>query len=154
MSRKRGQISVEYLIIVGMVGFLVISMLGLAFYYSGNVKDQIKMNQLNNFANKLISSGENVFFSGEPSRVTVVGYMPEGVKVINVVDNGKSLYFEISTNSGINVITFPSNVNMEFDDLDGDGNSGITIHQGSKRIRIVASSDLGSGVGGVRIDQV
>jgi hypothetical protein len=127
---KRGQISVEYLIVIGFVVFIVISILGVAFLYAAGIQDRIKTNQLENFANKVISSSESVFFAGEPSRVTITAYLPEGVESVSVVDdNGYYLVFNVSTSSGLDVISFSSDVPL-------DTGTIISVDDGTKRLLI------------------
>ncbi len=131
---KRGQISAEYMIVVSFVAFIVIVMLGIAILYSTNIQETIKGNQIENFANKIISSSENVFYSGEPSRITITAYLPSGVDSINVLSS--DLVFNITTKSGNSVRAFESQVPL---------NGTLSSSEGVKRIQLVAESD------GVRI---
>ncbi|OIO81102.1 hypothetical protein AUJ84_01700 [Candidatus Pacearchaeota archaeon CG1_02_32_132] len=105
---KRGQISVEYLIVIGFVVFMVLTILGVAFVYSSSLKDSIKFYQLDGYANKIISGSESVFFAGEPSRVTITAYLPTGVKNIEVIEN--SIVVTISTSSGETKTSYLSDV--------------------------------------------
>lgn len=108
MRCKSAQISVEYLIIVGFITFVLIGIIGIAFFYSGSIRDSIKMNQVSSLASKIISSSERVFYAGEPSKTVVSGYLPEGVDEIQIIEN--SLIFTVETGSGISKISFSSNV--------------------------------------------
>ena len=135
--KKRGQISTEYLIVVGFVTFLIASVLGLSLFYSSQIKDKIRFNQLQNFANKVISSSEAVFFSGEPSRSTITAYLPSGVNGVNVLAN--EIVFNVSSSSGFTVISFLSDVPLY---------GGVSNSEGVKRILISAnltSITLGEG---------
>ncbi len=85
--RNRGQISLEYLIVVGFVVFIVILLLGLAVFYTSTARDSMSFNQLNNFANKLLNSAETVYFAGEPSKLTITAYLPEGVSSFEILEN-------------------------------------------------------------------
>lgn len=127
---KRGQISIEYLVVVGFVVFLVISILGFAFFYSSNIRDRIRVNQATGFANKLISASESVYYSGEPSKITIRTYLPSGVKNIDVLDD--SLIIGIITNSGLTTMAFSSNVPI---------NGSISVAEGVKNIEVVAKED-------------
>ncbi|NCN99126.1 hypothetical protein COU62_00530 [Candidatus Pacearchaeota archaeon CG10_big_fil_rev_8_21_14_0_10_35_219] len=132
---KRGQISVEYLIVVGFVIFLVLSVLGVAFYYSSALRDSIKFYQLKGYANKAISSAESVFFAGEPSKSTFTAYLPDGVSQVYAYEENDdySLVFVISSSGGDNVISYPSDVRLMTE--------GLTITQGVKRIEAIAYPD-------------
>jgi len=127
-----GQISLEYLIVVSFVVFVVIGLVGVAIFYTSGAKDKLRVNQLSNFANKLITSAESVYFAGEPSKVTITAYLPGGVESFEVLEN--SLLFGIRTDSGLTITSFPSDVPL---------NNVITfsLGEGVKRLRILASSD-------------
>jgi len=130
MRDCKAQISIEYLIVVGFVTFVIIGVLGIAIIYSGSVKDKIKFNQLTSFANKLISSSESVFYRGEPSKATISAYLPEGVESIEIYPN--DILIKIRTSSGKNRISFSSDVS-----LSGE----ITSSPGLKKIIITAQEN-------------
>lgn len=108
--QKRGQISTEYLIVVSFVLFVVLSALGVALFYSSQIKDILKFHQLDSFANKVTSLAESVFYAGAPSRTTTTGYLPEGVTNIQIEDN--FIVFTIETSSGTSITSYRSNVNL------------------------------------------
>ena len=129
---KKGQISTEYLIVMGFVTFLVISLLGIAFLYVSQIKDNLKINQINTFGKKMVNSAETVYFAGTPSRATILLDMPQGVNGISVSSDQKRLIISISTNTGLNVLSFPSTVPLT---LDGS----LTLTSGVKRVRLEAT---------------
>ncbi len=129
--QNRGQISLEYLMVVGFVVFIVILLLGLAIFYTATAQDSIAISQLNNFANKILSSAETVYFSGEPSKLTITAYLPEGIQNFEILDN--SLVFNISTSSGDTITAFQSTVPL-------DPTSIFSFTGGVKRLEIVATS--------------
>lgn len=108
LEKKTGQVSIEYLIVIGFVTFIIISILGVAFFYYSNIKDKIIMTQLSNYANKIISTAESVFYAGEPSKATITAYLPKNVNQIEIIDN--ELVFTVYTSSGEDKIGFSSNV--------------------------------------------
>jgi uncharacterized protein (UPF0333 family) len=127
---KKGQISVEYLIVVGFITFFVITILGVAFFYASQVQDSMRMDQVEHFARKVISSAEAVHYAGEPSKSTMSAYLPSGVT--GVVILGDEIVFNVSLSSGLNVLSYSSKVPIE-------GN--ISSVEGVKTIEIVAVSD-------------
>ena len=130
MAIKKGQISIEYLIIAAFVIFLVIGALGIGLFYSGQARDRIKFNQIQNFANKIISGSESVYYSGEPSKITISVYLPPGVGGIEVLDD--QIIFNVSSGSGSDRISFPSDVPL---------NGSINNTDGVKRVVITAQVD-------------
>ncbi|MEK6847190.1 MAG: hypothetical protein AABY16_03425 [Nanoarchaeota archaeon] len=129
---KRGQISLEYLIVVAFVVFAVIVILGVSLFYTSSAQDQIKLNQLFTFATKITTSAESVYYAGEPSKVTITAFLPDGVQNIEVISN--NIVFTIVTSSGTSVIAFESNVPL-------DSATTILTNEGLKRIVIRAGAD-------------
>ncbi|MBT4136192.1 hypothetical protein HOD75_01840 [archaeon] len=130
MKGRRGQISFEYLVIMGFVMFVIISILGVAFIYSGSIKDRIKVTQVNNCANKVISSAESIFYTGFPSRTVIDCYLPENLLDIEILEN--RLFVSVQTSTGIVKTGFSSDV-----PITGD----ITSGSGIKRIRVIAQEN-------------
>lgn len=126
-SSKRSQIGMEYVIIMGFVLLSITLITGLAFVYSGSLKDKIRENQVTNFANKVITTSESVYYSGEPSKATISVYLPEYVK--NITISNKSLYLEVQFSSGLNKIEYKSNVPLS---------GSISTSSGMKKIIIEA----------------
>lgn len=124
---KKSQISIEYIIIVGFVTFVLIGILGFAYFYSGNIKDRIKIIQLNNFGNKIISTAESVFYYGNPSKATISVYLPEGVTEIDISEN--SLFIASYTSTGLQKSSFSSKVPIE---------GSISASSGIKKIEVIA----------------
>lgn len=127
--KKRGQISTEYLIVVGFVTFLIISIMGLSLFYTSQIRDKVRFDQLQNFANKVISSSESVFYAGEPSRAVINAYLPAGVESIVISEGG--MVFSVSSSSGLTVVEFQSQVPIY---------GSIGNLEGVKTISIVSNS--------------
>ncbi len=127
---KRGQTGVEYMIVIGFVTFVIMSILVLAIFYSDQVRDSIKLNQVESFMTQLINSAETVFYSGEPSKTTIHIYLPAGVEEIYIGTYYVSV--SVETSSGINKRVFTSEVPLE-------GN--VSTGEGTKKIIIEAKQD-------------
>jgi len=127
---KKSQISMEYIVILGFVMIVIIGILGMALFYSGSIKDRIKVIQVNNFANKIISTAESVYYYGEPSKATISVYLPEGVKNVTIMEN--SLIISTQVSSGLEKSSFSSNVPI-------DGNIAAT--SGIKKIVVMADGN-------------
>ena len=130
LKSKRAQISFEYLIIMGFVTFVIMGVLVIAMIYSGSIKDRIRITQMTNCANKVISTAESVFYSGAPSRATITCQLPENIKEISVQEN--SLVISLQTSNGLMKTAFTSNVPIS------QGGEFITISQGIKKIKLEA----------------
>ena len=108
MKIRKAQVGIEYLLIMGFAVAVIIGMLGVAFYYSGSVNDQIKFSQIDSCARKIISASESVFYSGTPSKATLSCYLPDNVRQIEILEN--NLIFTFQTSSGISKTSFSSKV--------------------------------------------
>lgn len=128
MEEKRAQASIEYMIIIAFVTFAIMSVLGLAIFYSGQVRDDIKLNQIENFAIQLINSAESVFFAGEPSKTTVRLSLPSGISSVDVSDEG--LFFVVDVTGGQSKRLFESRVRLA---------GSFNINEGSKKITLTAN---------------
>jgi len=124
---KRGQASVEYVVIVGFVTVVIIGILAVSTIYSSSSQRNVKLTHINNFGNKIISSSEKVFYSGYPSKTTIVTYLPEDVTNVNITEN--MVIVTVKTIDGLTDLGFPSNVNIT---------GYITPSKGIKRIKISA----------------
>ena len=131
---NKGQVSFEYMVIIGFVTLAVVIILGLAMIYSGSIRDKMRTTQMENCINKIISSAESVFYAGEPSIATITCYLPENVKEISVYSGvlEKGILVKIGTSSGEISRLFTSNVNL----------SGTLISSpGIRKIKIEALGD-------------
>lgn len=126
-AQKRAQSSIEYLIMAGFIILIVIGILAAGLFYSSQLKDRIKLNQLNNAIQKIVQSAESVFYAGEPSRITIQIYLPAGIRSFTI--QNKDITIQIETSSGLNTISYNSNVLLE---------GAIPITEGVKKIRLQA----------------
>lgn len=124
-----GQAGMEYMMIVGFVTLAIISILTFAIFYSDQIKDKIRLNQVESFATQLLNSAESVFFAGAPSKTTVSLYLPEGVDQITVSTD--YIVFNVRTSSGINTRVFNSKVPLS---------GTIPITQGVKKLTLEAQA--------------
>ncbi len=129
-KKRKAQVSFEYIVIMGFVTFVIIGILGVSLIYSNSIKDRIKIIQINNFGNKIVSSAESVFYSGEPSKITIKAYLPENVISIEILEN--TLFISFHLNSGLTKIGFSSEVQMV---------GSLTSSSGLKNIKIEAEDE-------------
>jgi uncharacterized protein (UPF0333 family) len=123
--KKRGQISTEYMIVVGFVIFFIILILGVALFYSAKINDNIRMRQIEQFSSKVISSAESVHYAGEPSKSTISVYLPKGVTGLSILENEIAVNY--TSSSGVNKIVYSSKVPLEGEISTVDGVKKIKI---------------------------
>ena len=134
VTNKKAQSSMEFLILMGFLTFIIIVILGIGYYYSSTINDRIKSSEINNFANKITSTAEVVFYAGSPSKLTISVHLPKGVGDIQIVDD--SIVITYNLTSGKNVISFPSDVPI-IEDVTAE----LSSTSGIKNIVIVADED-------------
>jgi len=142
-NQKRSQVSIEYLLIVGFVSAAVITILFIAYLYSGSAQDKITDNQIQVLADKLINSAESVYFAGSPSQATITVFVPKSINSIDIVDinangAGKDILITTSSHSGEQRRIFSSNVYIKFKDMSNDDKKRLAT-EGNKRIRLTAT---------------
>ncbi len=135
---KRGQVGVEYMILIGFLSFAIFVILAFSFLYSDKIKDRIKTNQVESFAANLINSAESVFFAGEPSRTTVRLYLPDGVESITISND--SIIIETRVSGGRNVRAYESSVPLNGTILPGEGTRKLTLEAKSNFVDIRQAS--------------
>ena len=133
MISFKGQISIEYLVVLGFVTFLVISVLGLSLVYIDSVRDTIKFRQTEAYATKVVRAAESVYYAGQPSKVHVQAYVPVSVSKIEVLREG--LLITVTASSGEAKTLFSSAVPL-------NSSSGtLPASEGLKDIELSASAD-------------
>jgi len=146
VEKKRGQISFEYMVVMGFVTLVISILLGVSILYTNTVQDRVKVNHIDSFADKIISTSEYVFYAGEPSKATITSYLPQDVTSIEIDED--VLFISIRTSSGLNKIGYPSKVNLT--DI-APGN--INTNEGLKNFEISAV-EISAGENAVKILQV
>lgn len=94
--RKIGQVSVEYMILVG---FLVVITIPLILVYNSQYKgtnQQITSNQADQLAQKIVDTAESIYYLGEPSKTTIKVYMPNYVQNITLGNGELVFYMDIA----------------------------------------------------------
>ncbi len=132
MVNKKAQSSMEFLILMGFLTFVMVVIIGAGFYYSNTINDRMKSSQIANFANKITSTAEVVFYAGEPSKATITAHLPDGVTDLQIIEN--SIVITHSLTSGENTIAYQSSVPMV-----ENFSAELSIFSGIKSIVIVAN---------------
>jgi len=108
--KKRAQAAIEYLLVGTMVSFIIIPTLYIFYAYSHTSNEEIRQSQLNKVGADIVSIAEQVYYLGEPSKVTIDATMPEGIVGIEVWKNQELVFFlndgsEVSFMSKVNITT-------------------------------------------------
>jgi len=122
---KKAQTGIEYVIVFSFVTFVIISVSGIAYVYSGLSKDKLKSNQVESMATEIISASETVFFAGEPSATRISVVVPQGIINISVTSGGIEIVS--SSSSGENLRFFESRVPLKGNVSSTEGRRTLNI---------------------------
>ncbi|MBN2881105.1 hypothetical protein JXM83_03555 [Candidatus Woesearchaeota archaeon] len=81
---SKGQIAIEYLIIMGIVLFLSIPSIIIYQGQSESIRDEISLSQAHVSVQKIVDTAESIFYLGAPSKETIKVYFPDSIKSISV----------------------------------------------------------------------
>jgi len=90
LIKKKGQISVEFALLIGFITFLLLATIGIAYYYSGSAKNQIKVNSIDKVGKKIADTADSICFLGPPSKATIRISIPEGVQEAILLEGPES----------------------------------------------------------------
>ena len=136
-KKTKGQISVEYLLIIGMaLGILVPGSI-LFYNYSKNSNDQLVASQINRIGKNIIGNVEQMYIIGKNSWVSVDVSFPENTLGAYIVDNSE-LVITYQTSRGITEAVFFTDIKIV-----GTYSGNITdeFHSGFMKIKIESLGD-------------
>ncbi|MFH1331784.1 MAG: hypothetical protein ABIH63_00685 [archaeon] len=125
--KKRGQVSMEFMAIIGFITFIALTMLIISQFYQRQVATQVETNQVDHLARKIVESAESVYYLGEPSKTTITGNMPNNIESVDI--NTNEITFKVKVAGGTTDISYTSNVNLT---------GSISPTPGLKRISVEA----------------
>jgi uncharacterized protein (UPF0333 family) len=139
-SQVKGQISLEYVLVVALTFAIIVPTTYLFYNYSRDSTTDIIDAQITKIGRGIIDSSEVIFYSGAGSRTTLELNIPEGVKAAYIID-GRELVFNVTTSAGNSEIVFFSAINITTTGSDCIANvcsvQGLA-EKGFRRIRLDA----------------
>jgi uncharacterized protein (UPF0333 family) len=107
---KKAQVSVEYLILFSFIMGISVVLFVVFQSYTQETQDKIRMAQADQISKKIVQVAEEVFYLGEPSKITITVSIPDNVKAVNIGNN--EVFFVLNTQEGDNEIGHISKVNI------------------------------------------
>jgi hypothetical protein len=107
---RLGQVSVEYLMVMGFVFLITIPLIVIFSIQSNEIQDRIYINQAENVARKVSTAVESVYYLGYPSKTTIRAYMPRNVQYATVGNN--EIVIGVSTSNGVTDIIRDTSINI------------------------------------------
>ncbi|MBU0471461.1 MAG: hypothetical protein KKF65_02470 [Nanoarchaeota archaeon] len=131
--KKKGQVSLEFLMITGFAFMLIIPVMLLFLTEAQDIDEDVSSAQLKKLAEELVDAIDNVYYLGEPTAKTLEIYVPRYVQ--SVIFTGNRTIFEVDSGTFIyNFTRFVATNN-----LSGSLNSNPGMHS-------IKISAVGNGV--------
>ncbi|MFO7710753.1 MAG: hypothetical protein R6V53_03250 [Candidatus Woesearchaeota archaeon] len=127
---KRGQVSQEYLMIIGFSLAMVTVVSGIFLLTANQQQQQVRDSQVYQVGNTLISAAEEVYYLGEPSLKTITVYMPSDIAKVET--HPKEIVFVTNDTGTGSDIEFVSKVNLT---------TNLSHMGGKKYIQVYAKGD-------------
>ncbi len=131
---RKGQIAVEYIIMVGFLMALTLPIISLFLEYSRGSQDKIITTQAYNAARKIVDTAETVYSYGEPSRLQISVFFPSNID--SIVLRNKEVMFKIQTSSGITDVAVYTIANLTGSLSTVEGTHVITVEAKSNYVEI------------------
>ena len=94
----RGQVSMEYLLIVGFSLLLLIPIILLAYSQSATFTDDVTAAQIQKVGSEITQAVNTVYYAGQPTKKTIQVYFPKNINQINITDS--SVVFTVQGQGG------------------------------------------------------
>ena len=108
---NKSQSSVEYLVIIALTLGIIVPTTYLYFNYGSETNVRIIDAQINQIGRSMIDTAENVYYSGESSKIILQLNMPDNVRNAFIINN-RELVLNVTTVLGENEAVFFSAVNI------------------------------------------
>ncbi len=109
--KKDGQISVEYMMIIGFVTVITIPLIIIYYNFIQESDAEITSTQISQIARKIVDAAESVYYLGEPSQTTLRINIPNGIVSANL-SSGKEVVFRVRSGIRESDIVQTTSVNI------------------------------------------
>jgi hypothetical protein len=93
MSSRKAQAAMEYMMVAGFIGIVIIPAMFLFYSYAADTSKQIDQAQIEKFGREVIVAAETVHSLGAPSRIVIEERLPPGVQSMGIAyDEGSGVY--------------------------------------------------------------
>jgi len=139
---KRGQAATEYILVATLLFVILIPAIFLFMTYMKNSTEDLALSKLNKIGNDIVQSASEVYYLGEPAKITLQETIPDGLKSMSIEKNWTKnppvnhLVFVVSRQGKSSDMVFISDVNINgiF--------TGNMISKGTKNIIVQANRTI------------
>lgn len=108
--RKHAQVAMEYLIIIGFVAIITLPLVIIFQTHSKETTAEIASGQVYQISKRIADGAETVYYLGEPSKLTIKTYFPEGINSVSIGNN--EIVFKIKTGNGDDEVVVYTPINV------------------------------------------
>ena len=135
-SKRKGQLSTELLIIIGLMLLLLVPLLYYAYNRANIAKEDIGVQKAEFAAERLARLADSIGYLGGTSMIIDEIEIPPGVKSVSISENKHDIVFDMDTSTGIKQIVKSSAFSIR------DSGVGTIKREGSYQVKIQALSDF------------
>jgi hypothetical protein len=128
--QKRGQISLEYLFLIGFVFLLITPAILLGYEAYNDNRDTIAARQAEQAAQHIVSEAESVYYLGPPSSSKIEIFMPANIFSASIDEY--AVIIRLRTQGGIDDIVATSQVKLS---------GTLSSNQGTHQIELEATDE-------------
>lgn len=139
MRKRKAQVSIEYLFVIGLAMAIIIPGSMLFYNYSRESNEQLVSSQINRIGKNIINNAEEMYVIGKHSRITLDANLPETVESIFTTADGSELVITYNTPRGLTESVFFSDVKIN--GSSPGGNISSQFHSGMMQIKIESKGD-------------
>ncbi len=131
----KGQVGMEYITIVVFITAIIIPLILLYHSQYEGTNEQIRGNQADQIARKVLDAAESMYYLGESSKTTVKVYVPQQIENISIM-GGRELVFFMRTRQGVDEVVRMSPVQINGSISSSSGIKYIVVESKGSYIQI------------------
>jgi uncharacterized protein (UPF0333 family) len=121
-GKKKAQISLEFLIVVGFAFLMTIPMFIIFYQQSESINNDVTASQVDKVASEIRDAVDEVFYLGTPSKKSLTVYIPDRVQDITIT--GNTITFTVDSAGGDYQV-----VKWAATNISGAIGTGVGIHR-------------------------
>ena len=91
---KKGQVAIEYLIITAFAFLFTLPIIALFYSQSHELNEGISSSQAERIASEIVDAANQVYYLGQPSKKTILFYMPKNVQQVSIQEKSIVIIME------------------------------------------------------------
>lgn len=107
---KKGQVSMEYMIIMGFVTAIIVPLILVFNAHSNDITEEVISNQVNHIATRIVENVESIYYLGDSCQVTFSVNLPKNIE--NITISGREIVFYVKKHNGYDEVVKVAKIPM------------------------------------------